>query len=64
MNNDQYTFELVRFPGNRRAIRITDISMELSLEQVLKPTEAIAPQRKLLEKAMRCLLQDKCLLAA
>ena len=64
MNNDQYTIELVRLLGNRRAIRITDASMGLSLEKILKPTEAVAPQKKLLEKAMRHLLQDKRLLVA
>ncbi len=64
MNNDQFIFELVRLLGDRRAIRITAPSMGLSLEKVLGPTEPVASQKKLLQKAMQHLLQDKCLLAA
>lgn len=64
MNNDQYIFELVRLLGNRRAIRITDPRVGLSLEKLLHPTDPVAPQRKILEKAFRHLLEDKHLLAA
>lgn len=64
MNDNPYTFELVRLLGNRRVMRITNPSAGLSLEKVLHPTEPVAPQRKLLEKAFRHLLQDKCLQTA
>ena len=64
MNNDQFIFELVRLLGDRRAIRITAPSMGLSLEKVLEPTEPVAPQKKVLEKALKHLLQDKCLMVA
>jgi hypothetical protein len=64
MNNDQYIVELVRLIGNRRAMRISDPTVGLSLEKVLRPTEPVAPQRKLLEKAFRQLLEDKHLVAA
>lgn len=64
MINDQFTFELVRLLGKRRALRITSPSMGLSLEKMLGPTEPVAPQKKVLEKAMQHLLQDKCLLVA
>jgi hypothetical protein len=64
MNNDQYIVELVRLIGNRRAMRITDPTVGLTLEKVLQPTEPVAPQRKLLENAFRHLLEDKRLVAA
>jgi len=64
MKSNQHTFELIRLVGGRRVIRISEPAAGLCLEKMIHPAEAIAGQRKALERALERLLKDKCLLAA
>ena len=64
MDSLPHKIEILRLSENRRVIRVSEQASGLCLEKVLGPSEPVAVQKKILERALVHLLKNKELLAA